>query len=152
MSPRRSCWVLHETTWISCGIPTLWRIWNDTKLYQRLITWSLLVLDWCSEHCHKQNVFIAISAYHLWNYNTRPHFSTVYNKILVLMLCINIFFRYVWLQNGNILTDESPMWDPNHPDVLPNRHCVLHTYITSFLINYKCSGYAYPICEMYWWF
>ena len=60
------------------------------------------------------------------------------------------FFRYVWLKNGNLLPDESPMWDPNHPDVLPNRHCVLHTYITSFLINYKCSGYAYPICEIYW--
>ena len=74
------------------------------------------------------------------------YFSTVLKKLISYN---TILFRYVWLQNGNILPDESPMWDPNHPDVLPNRHCVLHTYITSFLINYKCSGYAYPICEIY---
>ena len=61
----------------------------------------------------------------------------------------SILIRYIWHNNQNVLPDDSSMWDDDQPNHLPNRHCVLHTYITSLLINYKCSGFVYPLCERF---
>ena len=46
------------------------------------------------------------------------------------------------------LAIDSPMWEPDFPDNLP-RYCVLHTYLTSNLIDYECTGWVYPLCEMF---
>ena len=58
-------------------------------------------------------------------------------------------YRYLWPNGKSVLPDDSEMWAPNYPDNLPDRHCVLHTYITALLVNNRCSGFAYPICEMF---
>merc|ERR1712110_368132 len=127
------------------GIPDILNI-DDSCLYEGCQQEEAV------EYCTKQNGYLV-------EYQLYDEFELIQSFIKESSLGSYWFWTgasnpamnktYVWLKNGNSLPDESAMWESNYPNVLPFRHCVLHTYITSSLINYKCSGYAYPICEMY---